>query len=1009
MARGTSVGRDLAMYNDERDGKAASSPSRKPSMARGKVALSLPTELSFLAVGRIQDAVTLAYFGTGGPRDPAALSTFGRLLVAAKSKLKDGQRTRLENEDESVFLVVDPNGVVMAAVTTKSGDYPDETAYQLLMDFLGNVKKLSNLESVAKHSLIPPLEPMMRELFNMYKGPYCKASGVDSTMGYGQRLEVEYEGRWYPALLQQANQDGTFRVLYYDDNSYEDVDREYIRVLSKPPPGEDDILFAAIGKVEGAEELAHLSNKENSEVSMTELFHRLLAAASSKLRPGQRVALANGGGGSVFCSGKHMASLMTATCFYPELSAYTMLQDLLGAVTNAELAGDQCEEELLSRTRQLFLKYDTPFGGIGPEAPAPEVKRPVQAKQRKSINNRASWLQPRTSLGAEQAKQAAARLAQEEVRIKAEEITVLQEALASADLDRLSAAIKRAEQQGVPADNIAQARKVLEFETAVQKQVDELEKAIKLQDLQALKTAITKAEDLMNGVRKDQKKAAASRKMSSGTLLSFFSTRKPQRLDDALERAKEVYEAQVYYLKVAEDLRKAMNIKDVERLKKAIAAAEEVNMPQEIIEKAKYILEEQTNLLNVLKNCINDPVAFARFVDVDRNDMDAMQNAKRKFRDAMPLLVQLGAPADMIDRLEHLRKQVHNKIQDMKGSIRVFCRIRPLSKKEKADGDEDIFQRLDSMTVRIYPNPGKASFFEDFTFDSVFLPDSTQEQVFEDSKDLVQSALDGYNVALFAYGQTGSGKTYTMSGCPGQEGIAPRAIDELFLSIERRKARFDVTVAASMLELYNQELVDLLGKGVTSSETRKKLKIQTDLKTGSVNVEGSTIAVCQTGKELQDLLAKGMKNRSVAATAMNSASSRSHLILTIFLKSIVQDSQEQITGKLMIVDLAGSERLKKSMSTGAEQKEGIEINRSLTALGDVISGLTSNHTIIPYRNHPLTMLMQDVLGGSAKTLMFVNCSPATSNMDETYMSLKYATRAKKITNKVKKMDMDRSH
>merc|ERR1719437_317790 len=135
---------------------------------------------------------------------------------------------------------------------------------------------------------------------------------------------------------------------------------------------------------------------------------------------------------------------------------------------------------------------------------------------------------------------------------------------------------------------------------------------------------------------------------------------------------------------------------------------------------------------------------------------------------------------------------------------------------------------------------------------------------------------------------------------------------------------------------------------------------------------------------------------------MNSESSRSHLVLIITVVSFNKETNQKLRGKILLVDLAGSERLKKSSVEGDGQQEAIEINKSLTALGDVIEGITKNAKVIPYRNHKLTQLMQDSLGGSAKTLMFVNCSPASSNQDETIMSLKYATRAKKITNTAKK-------
>mmetsp|Transcript_56759 Transcript_56759/g.94237 ORF Transcript_56759/g.94237 Transcript_56759/m.94237 type:complete len:157 (+) Transcript_56759:3-473(+) len=135
---------------------------------------------------------------------------------------------------------------------------------------------------------------------------------------------------------------------------------------------------------------------------------------------------------------------------------------------------------------------------------------------------------------------------------------------------------------------------------------------------------------------------------------------------------------------------------------------------------------------------------------------------------------------------------------------------------------------------------------------------------------------------------------------------------------------------------------------------------------------------------------------------MNDKSSRSHLILIIKIVSVNKETHDQLRGKILMCDLAGSERLKKSEVTGDTQKEAIEINKSLTVLGDVIEALTKKQKSVPYRNHKLTQVMQDSLGGTSKTLMFVNCSPASSNMDETLMSLKYATRAKNITNTAKR-------
>jgi len=255
---------------------------------------------------------------------------------------------------------------------------------------------------------------------------------------------------------------------------------------------------------------------------------------------------------------------------------------------------------------------------------------------------------------------------------------------------------------------------------------------------------------------------------------------------------------------------------------------------------------------------------------------------------------------------------------------------------------------------------------------------------------------------LFAYGQTGAGKTYTMGGTPDNPGVSRRTLDEIFRVCEEGSARFQFTILGSMIELYRQDLMDLLAIARDGRANCKKLSIRND-KAGAVVLEGLIEKECNNSEELTELFDLGMSGRKVMATSMNSESSRSHLVFSIKVVSVNRETKERCQGKVLIVDLAGSERLSKSQVTGDGAKEAIEINKSLTALGDVIEGLTKNAKQIPYRNHKLTELMKDALGGSAKTLMFVNCSPATSNADETINALKWAARAKKIQKDVKKV------
>ncbi|KDP24905.1 hypothetical protein JCGZ_24283 [Jatropha curcas] len=342
-----------------------------------------------------------------------------------------------------------------------------------------------------------------------------------------------------------------------------------------------------------------------------------------------------------------------------------------------------------------------------------------------------------------------------------------------------------------------------------------------------------------------------------------------------------------------------------------------------------------------------------------------------------------------------LRKRYFNIIEDMKGKIRVFCRLRPLSEKETAEKERDIIASTDEFTVE---HPWKDDRAKQHVYDRVFDGNATQEDVFEDTKYLVQSAVDGYNVCIFAYGQTGSGKTFTIYGSENNPGLTPRATGELFKILRRDSKKFSFSLKAYMLELYQDILVDLL---LPKNVKPLKLDIKKDSK-GMVSVENVTVISISTFEELQNIIQSGSERRHTSGTQMNEESSRSHLILSIIIESTNLQTQSVARGKLSFVDLAGSERVKKSGSSGHQLKEAQSINKSLSALGDVMGALSSGNQHIPYRNHKLTMLMSDSLGGNAKTLMFVNVSPAESNLDETYNSLMYASRVRSIINDASK-------
>ena len=291
---------------------------------------------------------------------------------------------------------------------------------------------------------------------------------------------------------------------------------------------------------------------------------------------------------------------------------------------------------------------------------------------------------------------------------------------------------------------------------------------------------------------------------------------------------------------------------------------------------------------------------------------------------------------------------------------------------------------------------------------------------------LIQSAFDGYNVCICAYGQTGSGKTHTIIGGDADPGLAPRTFHRIFELANEYSTQFHVHVSIYMLELYNDKLIDLLRQGAevfsifvtarskivqkwTRCSIQEKLDIKKD-KRGIVWVQGSRVCAVENAAQLNDLFCQGLNLRHSSATRMNDRSSRSHLIVGISIECVSRLHGTVVHGKVRhpsnvprnlqikldelqvtLLDLAGSERFTKSGASSEQLREASNINKSLSTLGDVISALANGQSFIPYRNSKLTMLMQDSLGGNAKTLLFVTASSAAHNLEETLTSLTSVT------------------
>jgi hypothetical protein len=324
--------------------------------------------------------------------------------------------------------------------------------------------------------------------------------------------------------------------------------------------------------------------------------------------------------------------------------------------------------------------------------------------------------------------------------------------------------------------------------------------------------------------------------------------------------------------------------------------------------------------------------------------------------------------------------------------------MRPTSKSEIERGAKMCVELKGEFGLEIMVK-GRPQKFE---FDCMFGPTSTQAEVFADTKRLVQSAVDGFNVCIFAYGQTGAGKSFTMIGAEGEgappelKGLTPRAVDEIYAIKEAATGKYTVDVELSMFELYQDELQDLMRD---EGAPPKALPIKIDKK-NNVEIIGGRIVPIESAKDLHDKWEHAMSRRHVRATKMNAVSSRSHLVQVIYLETERKNGKRTV-GKLTLVDLAGSERSDRTGATGEGAKEALAINKSLSALGNVINALTTGQKFVPYRNSNLTMLMRDSIGGNSKTLMFVNISPADDNAQETFSSLNFAQRCKKVTNNAK--------
>ncbi|XP_049934156.1 kinesin-like protein KIN-14C [Nymphaea colorata] len=337
-------------------------------------------------------------------------------------------------------------------------------------------------------------------------------------------------------------------------------------------------------------------------------------------------------------------------------------------------------------------------------------------------------------------------------------------------------------------------------------------------------------------------------------------------------------------------------------------------------------------------------------------------------------------------------RKLYNEVQDLKGNIRVYCRVRPFLAGQA--GKQTTIEYIGEDGELLVSNPSKPG--KDgqrmFKFNKVYGPTTTQEEVFMDTRPLIRSVLDGFNVCIFAYGQTGSGKTFTMSGPdPSLEaswGVNYRALNDLFLISQKRRSTYTYEIGVQMVEIYNEQVRDLL----ISDGPQKRLGIWSTSQPNGLSVPDASMHQVDSTSDVLALMQIGQMNRAVGATALNERSSRSHSVLTVHVRGTNLETGVALRGSLHLIDLAGSERVERSEATGDRLREAQHINKSLSALGDVIHALSQKNSHVPFRNSKLTQILQGSLGGQAKTLMFVQLNPDIESYSETISTLKFAER-----------------
>ena len=515
-------------------------------------------------------------------------------------------------------------------------------------------------------------------------------------------------------------------------------------------------------------------------------------------------------------------------------------------------------------------------------------------------------------------------------------------------------------------------------------------------DLEDLRDETRRKEE---SIKRDAQDELESLRRRHATEIEDIEKRLKSELEE--ERGRRISELEEHSKQITELLKNADS--------DASSREREVQNIQSEIGRLNATVEQEKSISNSLRERLGHAAAQAAHLESEleaakakskflESDSQAQSQAFADLNARMQQAIESATEAnEKLRKEETLRRKLHNQVQELKGNIRVFCRVRPTLEAEEdpariayPDEQEDCKEILVTGPEKKSAIGNDATSKHSFSYDHVFGPNAGNGNIFEEISQLVQSALDGYNVCIFCYGQTGSGKTYTMSS---EDGMIPLAVKQIYDTAHGLEEKgWKYTMQGSFVEVYNENLNDLLGKA--DDIDKKKLEIRHDNQRCKTTITDVTEIPLDSPSTVTGLLNRASTNRSVAATKANERSSRSHSVFILKLTGENSTTGERSEGTLNLVDLAGSERLAHSGATGERLKETQSINRSLSCLGDVIGALGQGKDggHIPYRNSKLTYLLQHSLGGNSKTLMFVMISPLMAHLGETLTSLKFATK-----------------